>query len=168
MVRNSLAALSLGIMLLGVTVGHAADPKPPTGFKAVFNGKDLTGWHGWAIHEKGAGPLDMSKLSADDQHAKIAKWTDDAKKHWTVQNGELVNDGFGAYLATDEELGDVEFLIDYKTVAKADSGIYLRATPQVQIWDYTDKAKFNIGGDKGSGGLWNNSAGAPGKAVSSL
>jgi hypothetical protein len=33
----------------------------------------------------------------------------------------------------------------------------------VQIWDYTEKEKFNIGADKGSGGLWNNSAGAPGK-----
>ncbi len=163
MVRYSLAVLSLGIMLFGVTIGRAADPKPPAGFKAIFNGKDLSGWHGWAIHEEGAGPFDMSKLSAEDKHAKNAKWTEDAKKHWTVQNGELVNDGNGAYLATDEELGDVEFLIDYKTVAKADSGIYLRATPQVQIWDYTDKAKFNIGGDKGSGGLWNNSAGAPGK-----
>ena len=54
-------------------------------------------------------------------------------------------------------------MIDYKTVPKADSGIYLRGTPQVQIWDYTEEAKFGIGADKGSGGLWNNSAGAPGK-----
>ena len=45
----------------------------------------------------------------------------------------------------------------------ADSGIYLRGVPQVQIWDYTEKAKFSIGSDKGSGGLWNNSPGAPGK-----
>jgi hypothetical protein len=33
----------------------------------------------------------------------------------------------------------------------------------VQIWDSTDKSKFELGADKGSGGLWNNSAGAPGK-----
>jgi len=33
----------------------------------------------------------------------------------------------------------------------------------VQIWDHTDPAKFNIGADKGSGGLWNNPAGAAGK-----
>jgi hypothetical protein len=46
---------------------------------------------------------------------------------------------------------------------RADSGIYLRGCPQVLIWDYTDEAKFNIGADKGSGGLWNNSPGAPGK-----
>src|SRR5204862_596403 len=64
---------------------------------------------------------------------------------------------------TDKAYGDIEFFIEYKTVPKADSGIYLRATPQVQIWDSTEKAKFNIGADKGSGGLWNNSPGAPGK-----
>jgi Domain of Unknown Function (DUF1080) len=48
-------------------------------------------------------------------------------------------------------------------VPKADSGIYLRGAPQVQIWDSTETAKFSLGADKGSGALWNNSAGAPGK-----
>src|SRR5262249_22966987 len=83
---------------------------------------------------------------------------------WKVENGELVNDGHGAYAATDREFGDIELLIDYKTVPRADSGIYLRATPQVQIWDYTKEGgKWKLGADKGSGGLWNNSPGAPGK-----
>jgi len=58
--------------------------------------------------------------------------------------------------------------VDYKTVALADSGLYLRGTPQVQIWDSTEEAKWKIGGDKGSGGLWNNSPGAPGKDPSEL
>ncbi|MFG0336295.1 MAG: DUF1080 domain-containing protein, partial [Maioricimonas sp. JB049] len=64
---------------------------------------------------------------------------------------------------------DYELLIDYKTVAKADSGIYLKETPQVQIWDFTEEGgKWKIGADKGSGGLWNNSPGAPGKDPSVL
>src|SRR5690606_21220786 len=88
----------------------------------------------------------------------------DVRKHWTVENGELVNDGEGVYLTTDKDYGDFELLIDYKTVANADSGIYLRGNPQVQIWDFTEAGgKWNIGADKGSGGLWNNSPGAPGK-----
>jgi hypothetical protein len=87
----------------------------------------------------------------------------DIQKHWSVQNGELVNDGHGLYLTTDQNYRDFELLVDYKTVPKADSGIYLKGIPQVQIWDSTEKAKFPIGADKGSGGLWNNSAGAPGK-----
>jgi hypothetical protein len=141
----------------------AAQPAPPKGFTAIFNGKDLTGWHGWAIHAKGGSPADVAKLSIEAREKAIAGWTDDAKKHWSVKDGELINDGNGAYLATEKEYGDYELLIDYQTVAKADSGIYLKNTPQVQIWDSTDKAKFGIGADKGSGGLWNNSAGAAGK-----
>ena len=56
-------------------------------------------------------------------------------QHWTVEDGALVNDGHGPYATSDEEFGDMELLLQYKTVAKADSGIYLRGTPQVQIWD---------------------------------
>src|SRR5690606_13973518 len=62
-----------------------------------------------------------------------------------------------AFLTTDKDYGDAIFWLEYKTVAGADSGIYLRATPQVQIWDYTEAGgKWHIGADKGSGGLWNN------------
>jgi hypothetical protein len=85
------------------------------------------------------------------------------KPHWYVENGELVNDGFGAYASTDQPLGDFEFFVDYKTVAKADSGIYLRGVPQVQIWDHTEADPQGLGRAKGSGGLWNNSPGRPGK-----
>src|SRR5262249_37841387 len=149
------------IGLLAATNGHAAEPQPPKGFTAVFNGKDLSGWHGWAIHGPGGSPVE--KLTYGEWRAKAGDWDADAKKHWSAQDVELVNDGHGAYLATDKEYGDIEFFIEYKTVPLADSGIYLRATPQVQIWDYTEKEKFKLGADKGSGGLWNNSAGAPGK-----
>jgi hypothetical protein len=79
------------------------------------------------------------------------------RAHWRVENGELVNDGEGAYLTSDEDFGDAEFALEYRTVAKADSGIYLRGTPQVQIWDTTEAGgKWKLGADKGSGGLWNN------------
>ncbi len=136
---------------------------PPKGFTAIFNGKDLAGWHGWAIHGKGGSPADMAKADDATKKKMIADWTVDSQKHWSVKDAELINDGNGAYLATEKEYGDYELLIDYRTVPKADSGIYLKNGPQVQIWDYTDKGKFAIGGDKGSGGLWNNSPGAAGK-----
>ena len=81
----------------------------------------------------------------------------DIKKHWTVEDGVLVNDGHGLYLSTEKNYGDFVLLVDYKTVPKADSGIYLRGIPQVQIWDHTKEGgKWKIGADKGSGGLWNN------------
>ncbi len=130
--------------------------EPPEGFTALFNGKDLTGWHGMETN-------DLRKLAGNQAVVLGAKWMDDVRKHWRVENGELINDGKGAYLTTDKEFGDIELLVDYKMFPKGDSGIYLKATPQVQIWDYTDKGKFKMGADKGSGGLWNNSPGAPGK-----
>jgi hypothetical protein len=157
--RYLLPALSLLVLAFAVPA-RAAEPQPPQGFTAMFNGKDLSGWHGMPHFD----PYKLAALPEDERKAKIEEWTGDARKHWTVEDGELINDGHGAYLATDQDYGDIELLIEYKTVPKADSGIYLRATPQVQIWDSTkDGGKWNLGADKGSGGLWNNSKGAPGK-----
>lgn len=140
--------------------GVAQKPqKPPAGFSALFNGRDLTGW-------RGGDTLDHRKylaMPAAKRGEQDAAWTADMRSHWRVENQELINDGHGKYATTEKDYGDFELLVDYRTVPKADSGIYLRGVPQVQIWDYTEKEKFNIGADKGSGGLWNNSPGAPGK-----
>ena len=89
----------------------------------------------------------------------------DIHKHWTVKNGELINDGKGLYLTTEKNYRDFELILEYKTVAGADSGIYLRGIPQIQIWDSTKEGgKWKLGADKGSGGLWNNGpAGTPGR-----
>jgi hypothetical protein len=102
-------------------------------------------------------------MSEADRTSKLAKWAKESEGHWTVENGILVNDGKGAYLTTDKNYGDIELLVEYKTVPKADSGIYLRGCPQVQIWDHTDESQWQHGSQLGSGGLWNNSKGAPGK-----
>ncbi len=136
-----------------------AQVAPPAGFTALFNGKDLAGW-------RGGDTFDHRKLLAipeADRAAQIAKWTETMKAHWRAEGGEFINDGNGAYATTEKNYGDFELLVEYKTVPGADSGIYLRGVPQVQIWDSADKKNAAIGGEKGSGGLWNNSAGAPGK-----
>ena len=145
--------------LFALTVSTFAQTAPPAGFTPLFNGKDLAGF-------RGGDTFDHRKLLAmpdAERAAQIAKWTDSMKAHWRVENGELINDGTGSYATTEKDYGDFELLVEYKTVPTGDSGIYLRGVPQVQIWDSTEKAKFNIGADKGSGGLWNNSPGAPGK-----
>jgi len=158
--RRSWWMLALAAVLATPLATPAATPQPPKGFVALFNGKDLAGWHGMPHQD----PYKLAAMPEAERKALLKRWDEDAKQHWSVQNGELVNDGHGAYATTDKEYGDFELLIDYKTVAKADSGIYLRATPQVQIWDYTKEGgKWGIGADKGSGGLWNNSPGAAGK-----
>jgi hypothetical protein len=161
--RTLIIALSLILAANAVDPVHAEEQKlnqPPEGFTALFNGQDLTGWHGMTHCD----PAKLAAMSPEDRAKMRAEKMEEVQQHWTVENGELVNDGHGAYLTTDRDFGDIELWIDYKTVAKADSGIYLRATPQVQIWDYTKEGgKWKNGADKGSGGLWNNSAGAKGK-----
>lgn len=113
-----------------------------SGFVDLFDGKSLEGWHG-SPH------LAPGKYEEADA-AQKEKWEAETIAHWSVEEAELINDGDGPYLTTDKSYGNYELLIDYKTVARADSGIYLRGVPQVQIWDYTDESKFGIGSDKGS------------------
>jgi hypothetical protein len=131
----------------------------PEGFRALFNGKDLTGWRGMATEN----PSTLAAKSEEEREAFFAKNQPELEAHWKVVDGLLVNDGEGPYATTVDDFGDIELLVEYKTVPKADSGVYLRATPQVQIWDSTESSKFKLGADKGSGGLWNNSPGACGK-----
>jgi hypothetical protein len=155
MKNTLLHALALSATLQFCT---AAEVNPPKGFTAIFNGKDLTGWFGL-----NADPRKMFAMSAEERTKFRESSLEDLRKHWTVENNELVNDGYGAYATTDKDYGDIELLIDYKTVPLADSGIYLRANPQVQIWDHTNPKEQKNGAGKGSGGLWNNSPGAAGK-----
>ena len=141
-----------------VLTAQEEDQAPPPGFVALFDGKSLDGWHGMPHFD----PRKLAAMGDEERAKKLAEWTEDARAHWRVEDGQLVNDGKGAYLTTDKEYGDIELWIDYKTVAKADSGVYLRGTPQVQIWDTTKEGgKWDRGADKGSGGLFNNSPGVP-------
>ena len=129
------------------------------GFTTLFNGTDFTGWHGLKTMD----PRQFDALSADEKAKVLAEGADDMKKHWRVEDGVIVNDGQGVYLTTDKDYGDIELFVDWKIGPQGDSGVYLRATPQVQIWDFTEPRYASMGADKGSGGLWNNSPGAPGR-----
>lgn len=147
------------VLAAALTSAFPQGVTPPPGFAALYNGRDLSGW-------RGGDTYDHRKWMAmpDAERAKLdAEWTADMRAHWRADGPELVNDGKGKYATTVAEYGDFELLVDYKTVPRADSGIYLRGVPQVQIWDHTNPAEFKNGADKGSGGLWNNSRGAPGK-----
>ena len=152
-------ALSL-VACAAIVAPAFAQEAPPPGFRALFNGQNLDGWWGASTED----PRGYLALPPDELAAKKAKSLEDIRKHWSVEDGILVNDGHGLFLTTEENFADFELRLEYRTVADADSGIYLRGVPQVQIWDTTEKGgKWHLGADKGSGGLWNNSGGAPGK-----
>jgi hypothetical protein len=151
--------LTLTCLALALVPVRADEPKPPAGFQALFNGKDLTGWYGLNPHTVG-------KLEGEKKEANLKAQREEFPKTWRVENGELVNGGTGPYATTDKEYGDIELLIEYKTVPHADSGIYLRGTPQVQIWDINQPSlpeKPDRNPNRGSGGLFNNTPKAPGR-----
>lgn len=108
----------------------AQTPKPPEGFIALFNGKDLSGWKGLV-----ASPPERAKMSADELKAKQAEADKRMRDHWRVEDGVLVFDGKGDSLCTAKDYGDFELYVDWKILKDGDSGIYLRGSPQVQIWD---------------------------------
>jgi hypothetical protein len=134
---------------------QAEEPKPPKGFVALFNGKNLDGWQG---------NLDMgqrAKLPKEKQEEILKQRTKTALEHWMVKDGVIECDGKGGVqLQTEKDYGNFEMYVDWKIQKKGDSGIYLRGQPQVQIWD-SDNLAESLKEDwgTGSGGLWNNPKG---------
>jgi len=150
------------------TLRAAADNAPPPGFTALFDGRSLAGWKGLAHGEATA----RRALAGDDLARAQAAADEKMRAHWRVTDGVLVYDGQGDSLCTARDYGDFELLVDWKIPPGADSGIYLRGTPQIQIWDPWDPrvgpgkpdpatprewvAQYGNGRNLGSGGLWNN------------
>lgn len=153
--RQALFALIGGIAYLGALSGNCEaqeDNHPPKGFTALFNGKDIEEWTGGATRD----PHEIKALSADERSKWEARMNQGIEEHWRVEQGELISDGQDPFLATKKDFRDFEMWVDWKIGAGGDSGIYLRGTPQVQIWDPSDKRVAEHGATKGSGGLWNN------------
>jgi hypothetical protein len=70
---------------------------------ALFNGKDLTGWH----------------ATGENQ--------------WTVKDGILQNPHKGSNLMTDETFNDFKLHIEFRYTEGSNSGVYLRGRYEVQI-----------------------------------
>ena len=118
------------------------------GYESIFNGKDLSGWQGLVDDPIKRAKMTPAALAKKQQQANAA-----VSKNWSVKDGMIVFQGDGANLCTIRKYGDFEMLVDWKISKNGDSGIYLRGTPQVQIWDTTRR---DVGAQVGSGGLYNN------------
>jgi hypothetical protein len=133
--------------------GVRKDNVPPRGFKALFNGRDLSGWKGLLDPKtKLDNPSVRAKLSAPEAATAQAAANQRAREHWKVENGVIAFDGKGDSLCTIRDYKNFEMYVDWKITPGGDSGIYLRGSPQVQIWDPNNKAAAGTG----SGGLYNN------------
>ena len=86
----------------------ALNRRPPASWsepQPLFDGKDLDGW------------------TPDDP----------ARNHWTVENGELVNESPGANIATTRKFDDFKLHIEYNCPEDGNSGVYLRGRYEVQV-----------------------------------
>jgi len=130
---------------------HIAELPSGQGFVSLFNGTDLTGWKGLVEN-----PIKRAKMTAKELAAAQEKADEQMRGGWYVKDGVLYFNGKGDNIATLKQYGDFEMLVDWKlsTIGKdGDAGIYLRGTPQVQIWD---TSRVKVGAQVGSGGLYNN------------
>ncbi|MEA4981472.1 MAG: family 16 glycoside hydrolase [Paludibacter sp.] len=120
------------------------------GYQPIFNGKNLWGWKGLVEN-----PVVRSKMTKEELAKAQAKADEEIAASWKIENGELIFTGKGKNLCTDKVYGDFEMFVDWKLYPgdEPDAGIYLRGTPQVQIWD---TARVKVGAQVGSGGLYNN------------
>ncbi len=127
---------------------HLAEMPSGEGFVALFNGKDLTGWKGLV-----ANPVERARMNADTLLQEQEKANKIMREGWFVKDGLLVFSGKGENLCTEKQYGDFEMFVDWKITKDGDAGIYLRGSPQVQIWD---TSRRDVGAEVGSGGLYNN------------
>ncbi len=141
--------------------GTILDNQPPEGFTALFNGRNLDGWRG-LLHAPYDNPYKRDTLSIDDYVTRQLKADARMRENWQAANGMIayVGDGFDN-LVTDRDYGNCELQVDWRVEPDADSGIYLRGCPQVQIWDTFGK---DLLARVGSGGLFNNKT-APDKPL---
>lgn len=98
-----------------------SDAELRDGYKPLFNGEDLTGWH---------------------------YRNPNGTKSWSAQNGMLVNqvpkDGHGTDLITDEKFMNFNVRFEYMVPKNSNSGFYLRGRHEIQILDDGDAKQPSI------------------------
>jgi len=133
-------------LLLTLTSG-CQGPAHRSTAQPLFDGQTLQGWQGLV-----GNPYSRAEMTPP-QLAEAQRLADQQmSEHWSVDQGMLVFDGHGSHLCTIEQFSDFELEVEWMIEPGGDSGIYLRGSPQVQIWDIAQHPE-------GSGGLYNNQVG---------
>jgi hypothetical protein len=148
--RNPLAlfvCLTFGFaLLIGGLASHAADEVAKDG-KAVFNGKDLSGWKfkqeaggkAWSVvGDVKTDPADPAKLVGTGQGGGEGK-------------GVLLRGPFdhGSDVFTEQAFGDCELHVEFMVPKGSNSGVYLMGQYEIQVFDSYGKKEIGPG-DLGS------------------
>jgi hypothetical protein len=137
--RSATAVLLGGALGVGIIGGLLPGPdrslradEPPEGFRALFDGKTLTGWTA-KPRPQAARPA-AGGTPAKDLESFYERSLKSRGK-WTVEKGVLIGgqdppgSGLGGYLVSDEAFGDFELLIDARPDWSVDTGVLVRTTP---------------------------------------
>jgi HEAT repeat protein len=127
---------------------YIASMPDEAGFEPMFNGVDLTGWQGLV-----GNPITRARMKPAELAEKQKEADRKALENWSVRDGMIWFSGNGNNLCSVKKYGDFELILDWIITKHGDSGIYLRGSPQVQIWD---TSRVDVGAQVGSGGLYNN------------
>ncbi len=117
-----------GVAFLLLLSPGLVDAQIPDGFRSIFNGSNLAGWH----------------VSLTNHHGDT--------NEWRVFEGALVGkqdrEGNGGILLTDESFGDFEIHVEVNPDYGCDGGLFLRSSQSGQAYqvmlDYLDGG--NVGG----------------------
>ncbi len=141
----------LAMLLISLLHG-CCEPAPRTasviGSRPLFDGNTLSGWQGLV-----GNPYSRAEMSSEQRLEAQAQADLQMRKHWSIDEATLIFDGHGSHLCSIEDFGDFVLELEWMIEPGGDSGIYLRGSPQVQIWDIQQHPE-------GSGGLYNNQQGA--------
>jgi len=109
--------LACVVLLTACSTGVAADPD---GFRSIFDGQSLRGWH----------------VSAQTGHSRASG--NKTGGRWFVEDGALLGTqdipGNGGIIVTDEQFGDFEVVLEMKNDFGPDSGLFLRSTDTGKAW----------------------------------
>lgn len=115
LVRTTLVAA----FALAASLALAETPEQ-SGFKSIFDGQTLTGWH----------------ASAQTGHSR--KSGNKSGGRWVVENGAIVGSqdlpGNGGIIITDKQFDDFEVALEMNNDFGPDSGLFLRSTETGKAW----------------------------------
>lgn len=109
----------------------SAGESAPEGFRPLFDGKTLAGWHPMPRPQGIKRPTGTEAANRDSFYERSLR----SRGRWTIRNGVLIGEqdppgsGLGGYLVSDEAFGDFELLIDARPDWPVDTGVLVRTVP---------------------------------------
>jgi hypothetical protein len=146
---HSRSAIVAGLAMLTGSIATATDPPQGTsqaqqfsaqeGWKALFNGKDLTGWIARNPRAKKTWVVcDQVRLDPADS-GRLLPIGKGGSADSVLLCGE---DGRGSDIMTEQTFGDYELHIEFTVPKGSNSGVYNRGLFEIQVFDSFGKPKL--------------------------